>query len=71
MTHDCFESADLLFLSYDTSPSTTSPTDGLGGVFAVYDTFHDSAEESDAPSVGYNGTIRVVISRVKPDSLTS
>ena len=70
MTHDCFESADLLFLSYHTSPSTASPTDRIIRVFAVYDAFHDSAEEGDAPSVGHNGAIWVIISRVKPDSLT-
>jgi hypothetical protein len=71
MTHDRFESADLLFLSYHTSPSTTPSTDRFGRVFTVYDTFHDSAEESNTSSVGDDGAVRIVISRVESDSLTS
>jgi hypothetical protein len=68
---NCFESADFLLLSYDASPSTASPTDGLSRVFAVYDTFHDSAEESNALSIGNNGAIRVIVGGVEPDSFTS
>ena len=71
MTHDCFESADLLFLGYHASPSTTPSTDRLIRVFAVYDAFHDPAEESNAPSVSHDRAIRVIIGRVEPDSLTS
>jgi hypothetical protein len=70
-THDCLESADLLFLGYHASPSTTFPTDGLIGVFAVDDTFHDFAEKSNALSIGNDGAIWVVISRVELDSLAS
>jgi hypothetical protein len=68
-THDCFESADLLFLSYHTSSTTTSSTDRIIRVFAVYDTFHNLAKESNALSIGSNCTIWVVVSRVELDSL--
>jgi hypothetical protein len=70
-THDCFESADLLFLSYHASPSTTFPTDRVIRVFAVDDTFHDFAKESNALSIGKDGTIWVVVGRVELDSLAS
>lgn len=40
-------------------------------VFTVYDTFHDSAEEGNALSIGDDGTIRVVVRRIELDSFTS
>jgi len=45
--------------------------DGFIRVFTVYDTFHDFAEESNALSIGNNGTIRVVVGRVELDSFAS
>jgi hypothetical protein len=70
-THNSLESADFLLLSYHASPSTTSSTDGFMSVFTVYDTFHDSAEEGNALSIGDDGAIRVVVRRIELDSFTS
>ena len=68
-THDRFESADLLFLSYHASPSTTFLTNRVIRVLAVDDTFHDFAKESNALSISKDGPIWVVVGRVELDSL--
>lgn len=68
---DCFKPSNLLFLGNNASSSTSSSTNRISRVFAAHDTLHDFTEEGDALSVGNNGAVWVVVSRVELYSFTS